>query len=83
MFVIYKGEIDINQTFKNPLLLFTCLPESIKDNELCFQMFLIFLSTSVVQYRHHYFSTNIVILFVMPETTTAQRLNTIYTHINH
>lgn len=38
---------------------------------------------SVAQYRHHYFSTSIVILFVMPETTTAQRLNTIYIHINH
>lgn len=37
----------------------------------------------VAQYRHHYFSASIVIPFVMPETATIQRLNTIYIHINH
>lgn len=76
--------VSVYTCFRNLLLLFTSLSKSIEINEsLGFKLSYFSSLLSVAQYRHHYFSTSIVILFVMPETTTAQRLNTIYIHINH
>lgn len=70
--------------FRNLSLLFASLLKTIEVNEsLRFKISHFSSSLSVARYRHHYFSASTVILFVMPETTTAQRLNTIYIHINH
>lgn len=81
---VYTCICTVYTCFRNLLLLFTSLSRSIEINEsLGFKISYFSSLLSVAQYRHHYLSASIVILFVMPETTTAQRLNTIYIHINH
>lgn len=76
--------VPVRTRFRSLLLLFTSTLKTIAINESLRSEISHFSSLlSIAQYRHHYFSASVVILFVMPETTTAPRLNTIYIHINH